>query len=108
MNDIFLSPAIESVHTAAGLTTSNTAPKPTPGAIIAEHRTHYIVCFEPDVAGIVTSSPQTMLKDFVAGAYPEIVDAWDKRKRDDWNEALRIKQSITDYACFFRTHQHTN
>ena len=64
-----------------------------------------MICFEPDNAGITTTPPLSARKDFVAANYPDLVQAWNRKRKDDWEEALHMKQRITDYAVFFRGRQ---
>jgi hypothetical protein len=98
--------AMGNVHAALGLTTSSSSPPtPIPDAILAENSSHYIICFQPDDAGVITTSPHAATKDFLATAYPEIVEAWNRKTKDNWDAALQIEQSMTDYAVFFRGKQ---
>lgn len=116
---------METAHPTFGLTIPSSAPTPIPAAIIAEdsahckslckstreiradcvHRHSDAICFEPDIAGVITTSPRATTKDFLAVAHPEIVEAWDRKKIQGWKEALQVKQSMTDYAKFFQGKQ---
>jgi hypothetical protein len=83
---------------------------PVPEAILFETPTHYIVSFEPDVAGINTSigTPNQRMgtpKAALAAAYPELVEAWETKNREKKYEAMKIKRNITGYAYYFQSEE---
>jgi hypothetical protein len=83
---------------------------PVPEAILFETPTHYIVSFEPDVAGINNSigTPNQRMstsKAALAAAYPELVEAWDAKNREKKYQARRIKRNITGYAYYFQSEE---
>ena len=81
----------------ADLPSPSSATFPSPEAIIAEHKTYYIICFHPDVAGVITTSPHAAPKSALAAAYPELVKAWETKKSQEREEALRIYQTLKGY-----------
>lgn len=77
---------------------------PSPDAIIAENKTYYRVCFHPDVAGVITTSPHAAPKSALAAAYPELVRAWGTKKAQEREEALRIYRTLKGYLHDHRRH----
>ena len=102
ISDIVSPPGIEAAHTAVDLTTSNAAPISTSDTTIAEYSAYYTLSFEPDIGGVVTTALHAIPRDFIATVYPEIAEAWDRKKTDKSDEALHAKQKIIDCACCFQ------
>ncbi|EDU45878.1 predicted protein [Pyrenophora tritici-repentis Pt-1C-BFP] len=82
------------------LSSSSTA-YPIPHAVIREQKTYYTICFHPDIAGVIPTSPKATPKSALAPAYPEVVKAWDTKVKERLDEEHRIRQiqdSILDDA----------
>ncbi|CAE7176717.1 hypothetical protein PTTW11_06038 [Pyrenophora teres f. teres] len=84
--------AVPADQSTVDLPSSPSTVYPLPHVVICEHKTCYRICFHPDIAGVIPTSPKATPKSLLARAYPEIVEAWDRKKIERRKEELRICQ----------------
>ncbi|KZM22560.1 hypothetical protein ST47_g6181 [Ascochyta rabiei] len=73
----------------------------TPHVIMEDCDDSWRVCFEPDIAGIITEEPRSINKTVISYLYPHLVEAWDAQVAEQETEAQRIEQTFLAFMRRF-------
>ncbi|KAJ4344296.1 hypothetical protein N0V95_006173 [Ascochyta clinopodiicola] len=73
----------------------------TPHAIIKDCADHWLICFEPDIAGIIMDEPRLISKNVTSDLYPHLAEAWEAQVISQKVEAQRIEQTFLAFMRRF-------
>jgi hypothetical protein len=75
---------------------------PSPDTILSEYPdSFYRICWKPNSAGIIVTSPALVQKHDLATSYPHIVQAWEAKQAAQKAEADRIEQNFVRFGRQF-------